>query len=467
MEFKIAPIEVPKDDPFRFDALDRKGPIEGDLTNLIDALKGPFVLAINSPWGTGKTTFVRMWKAFLESRGFSCLYFNAWEADFSADPLVAFLGELEALQKRAGGENETFRDHFSTAKRIATVIAKRAAPVAAKIATAGILDLNSFTEAAIADFVKDAVKDAVDAYTAEKKLIIQFRVSLTKAVASLKEADKKGKLIVFVDDIDRCRPTFAIELLERVKHIFDMDNVIFVLSIDKGQLAVSLKAIYGAGLNADAYLRRFLDLEYSLPPPDPKAFTNNLFNRFGFDAFFAERTHTALEHEPRHLVETFTTLSDLLKLDLRAREQCFTRLRVAMLTTPPNEHFFPMLVTTLVILSAGAPEVYRQYAVENGSATEVLKYLSSLKGGEEFLGEHFGTVMEAYLLAADTTGIRGNSQEIERYRAVVNNQDADPAERERATTIVRLVDRMSFPGEPKPSRKNIVRKIELTAQFKE
>ena len=304
----------------------------------------------------------------------------------------------------------------------------------------------------------------MDAYTAEKKLLIQFRESLTKAVASLKEADKKGKLIVFVDDIDRCRPTFAIELLERVKHIFDVDNVIFVLSIDKGQLAVSLKAIYGAGLKADAYLRRFLDLEYSLPVPDPKSFTNNLFNRFGFEAFFAERTHKSLEHEPRHLVETFTALSDLLKLDLRAQEQCFTRLRVAMMTTPASQHFSPMLVTTLVILSAGAPEIYRQYALENGSVTEVLKYLRSLEEGKEFLDEHLGTVMEAYLLGADTD-FRGDSPEVEQYKAILGDEKKDPAERRRADTIVKIVANMSFPGQGQPSRMGIVRKIELAAQF--
>lgn len=465
MEFKITPIDVPKDDPFRSDVLGRRGPIEGPLTSLISALKGPFVLAINSPWGTGKTTFVRMWKAYLESKGFSCLLFNAWQADFSADPLVAFLGELEALDKLAGGKSKTFRSHLGNAKRIATVLAKRAAPVAAKIATAGVLDLKPLTEAAIADFVRDVVKDAVDAYTAEKKLIAKFRESLTKAVASLGPADQDGKLIVFVDDIDRCRPTFAIELLERIKHIFDVENAIFVLSIDKDQLSVSLKAIYGEGLKTDAYLRRFLDIEYLLPPPDPKAFTNNLFNRFSFEKFFAERTHKVLEHEPRHLVETFTILSELLNLDLRAREQCFTRIRVAMMTTPPSKHFFPMLVTTLVILSAGAPEVYRKYAVENGSAVEILKYLRSLKGGKEFLDEHFGTVMEGYLLAADAD-FRGTSPEIERYRAIVNNQ-GDQTQRPRAETIVHLVSEMSFPGGGQPSRKDIVRKIELTTQFKE
>ena len=89
MTFKISPVEVPVDDPFRFDALDRQPSVEA-LSRIIEKISGPFVLAIDSPWGTGKSTFVRLLEAVLSKNGYKCLNFNAWTTDFSADPLVAF-----------------------------------------------------------------------------------------------------------------------------------------------------------------------------------------------------------------------------------------------------------------------------------------------------------------------------------------------------------------------------------------
>src|SRR5258708_25650222 len=119
MEFKLPPIDVPADNPFSFDGLGRKDSVQA-LTNLVGALKGPFTVAIDSPWGTGKTTFVRMWKAFLESQGFHCLYFDAWSTDFSSDPLVAFLGELNTLLTKTEGRE--LERNFKKARKIATVL---------------------------------------------------------------------------------------------------------------------------------------------------------------------------------------------------------------------------------------------------------------------------------------------------------------------------------------------------------
>lgn len=167
MEYKLPPIEIPQDDPFRFDALDRRSSVE-ILASLLEVLKGPFVLAIDSPWGTGKTTLIRILKTFLESKGFVCLYFNAWETDFTTDPLVAFLGELDKLHKQLKQKDNDFKTYFDKTKKIATFLAKRALPVAGKIATSGLFDLDAFNKEALADLVADVVDDAVDAYTAEK-----------------------------------------------------------------------------------------------------------------------------------------------------------------------------------------------------------------------------------------------------------------------------------------------------------
>ncbi len=91
MEFKLKPIEIPKETPFAYDALDRKESVES-VAALIEELTGPFVLAINSPWGTGKTIFVKFVKTTLEAKNIACLYFNAWETDF-VEEILEYMNE--------------------------------------------------------------------------------------------------------------------------------------------------------------------------------------------------------------------------------------------------------------------------------------------------------------------------------------------------------------------------------------
>lgn len=82
-------------------------------------------------------------------------------------------------------------------------------------------------------------------------------------------------MIVIVDELDRCRPTYAVELLEIVKHLFNVPGIVFVLGVDRGQLASSAAKVFGTGVDADGYLRRFIDLECALPEPDLSLYCSN------------------------------------------------------------------------------------------------------------------------------------------------------------------------------------------------
>ena len=73
------------------------------------------------------------------------------------------------------------------------------------------------------------------------------------------------KLVIFIDELDRCRPSFALEMLERLKHYFDDDRIIFVVSINKEQLTHTISNYYGVGFDSTGYLNKFFDLEANLP----------------------------------------------------------------------------------------------------------------------------------------------------------------------------------------------------------
>ena len=72
-------------------------------------------------------------------------------------------------------------------------------------------------------------------------------------------------LVVMIDELDRCRPSYAVELLETAKHLFDVDRIVFVLAVNREQLAHAVCALYGADFNAEGYLRRFFDEDFRLP----------------------------------------------------------------------------------------------------------------------------------------------------------------------------------------------------------
>ena len=94
------PIEIKPNDIFKSDKLERKQSII-NLTEIIKNAEEGFVLSVNASWGSGKTTFVHLWKAYLEKEGFKTIYFNAWESDFSKEPLMVILSiVLEQLNTR-------------------------------------------------------------------------------------------------------------------------------------------------------------------------------------------------------------------------------------------------------------------------------------------------------------------------------------------------------------------------------
>ena len=97
-----------------------------------------------------------------------------------------------------------------------------------------------------------------------------------------------GKPIVFiVDELDRCNPIYAVKTLERIKHLFSIPGIVFVLSIDKEQLCNSIKGYFGSEqLNAEEYLKRFIDYEYILPTPNIQQYCKYLYDQYNFDEFF-------------------------------------------------------------------------------------------------------------------------------------------------------------------------------------
>lgn len=416
MTYRIDDLEIPNDNPFENDVLDR-GKLVEFLSVLIGKLNGPFVMVLDAPWGSGKTTLVRMLRKILEKENFQCTYFNAWKADYASDPLVAMVSTIDRIKTGDSQEADSpFHKHMGIVKKAVPALLKRVGVAAAKLATYGALDLDdAMAERAIADSAGNIAGDVVDLFTRESDLLEKFRSELTEAVRQLiiqnPQNPRKPNLVFFIDELDRCRPTFAIELLERVKHLFDIPNIVFVLSIDKQQLEASAKAIYGAESNAAEYLRRFIDMEYSIPVAPTESYTENLITRFGLDPFFDERAEkSTFRSDKSQFVEFFTVLSNAIPLSLRARERCITRLRVVMDRTPSSSSLHPVLVALLIVLRSNNDALFKDLVSGKASAEDVMGFFESLPGSEKLLSNGRRSIIHAYLLSADPDRNRAEKQ---------------------------------------------------------
>ena len=170
----------------------------------------------------------------------------------------------------------------------------------------------------------------IDNYESQKGSLLEFRKELEKFVD---EVCEKKPLIFIIDELDRCNPHYAVKVLERIKHLFNIPNIIFVLSIDKEQLSHSIRGYYGSDLiNANEYLKRFIDIEYALPDPDVDSFCQYLFEYYNFQSFFFQAQD--LSYNESGAIQSFlltaSTIFKYKRLTLRQAEKIFINTRLSL-----------------------------------------------------------------------------------------------------------------------------------------
>jgi hypothetical protein len=448
MQLKPNAIQIDAGNPFENDLLDRFKCAEM-LTTLLASIAEPLVLSIDAPWGAGKTTFLAMWRQHLKNSGFATLHFNAWENDFTNDALVSLIGELGAGLENLVGEKQSRSsagDIFKKIKKVGASLVKMSVPVAVKIATAGALDLDKFSEQALANFAERMAQEQIEKYEISKGSIAAFREHLGDFVLTLTSASNEGEkkpLILIIDELDRCRPTYAIEVLEKAKHFFNVDGIVFVLAIDKGQICHSIKSVYGLGMDVEGYLKRFIDLEYTLPQPVKGAFCKGLFERFSLDQYFVSRSGPQTSRDRELFLSIFTELFHVFNFSLREQEQCFTQLSIALGTTPENMLIFPELLGFLIALKAKNLDLYKEFAYEKAGPEEVLEYVLGMPGGDAFFDEYRGIALTAYLFTC-RSDMKFQDLAAPKYEAYIGEGELSEKEAVRKTKVLDFIERLAF-----------------------
>lgn len=459
MILKSPEIQIDQDDPFKYDELGRKASAEA-LTEFVLSSENSLVVSLDAPWGQGKTTFLRMWRQHLINQGIPTIYFNAWESDFSDNAWVCLIGEISAAISELSGNQGKAKEYLDRAKSIGVSLLKRSIPVAVKVATAGAVDVDKLTDQAIAGLAESVAKEEIEKYEKSKSSLKAFRANLGKLAECFSSLEHPRPLVFIVDELDRCRPNFAIEVLEKAKHFFNVRNIVFVLGVDKGQLGSSIKAVYGEGLNVDGYLRRFMDFDFLLPPPEQGVFAKALFNKFGFKQYLENRSPD-WKFEANDILDLFSGLFGGVGFTLREQERCYSIVANCFRITPSGYKLYPVVLCFLAAIKTRFNGMYSEFIGGKIEAFAACEKFLSIPGMAEFFSTRLGRRLEAYINCS--ASYPGEREAVYRYYENMMSGEVRESEKQKIKSALSYVEHEDF--DPR-SLTYIVEKIELAAHFK-
>ena len=286
LSLRPRPFVADKSAPFANDLLGRQPQVEA-LSAVVMCTDRHATLLVDAPWGGGKTAFLRMCAAYLRSHDLTVVEFNAWTDQYTKRPLLDLIGALSArLPSAASG-------------RISS----------------GASDLVALLNAAQPD-------PRVVSWDDHRRAVECFTSSLADVV------DEQDRIVVVVDELDRCQPDYAIQLLAEIHHLFSVDGLVVLLGVNRGELCESVRSVYGDDFNADSYLRRFADQPVDLPSPtrtDLEKFMEHLYRETGLDTRLRADSYTRL------MLEVLIGPDDRTLRDL---EQFVFRVAVVLASIP-------------------------------------------------------------------------------------------------------------------------------------
>ncbi|QEZ48997.1 KAP family P-loop NTPase fold protein [Cupriavidus oxalaticus] len=411
-----APLALPNptqeaiDAPFAGDLL-RRRELAGTLTAYLERLRSGAVLALDAPWGEGKTWFARHWAAQLRQEGYRVGVIDAFEQDYIDDPFLLIAAELTQLCAADEGAAKTFRQKVaSAATTVLPFLARVGVNALGRLAgTSDLADGISEAAEAASDDAADAAKAWVEkrlaGYAAEKASVQAFTKEVEAFTATASDANDGRPVVVFIDELDRCRPAFAVRLIERIKHFFDVPNLVFVLVMNRDQLEKAIRGVYGTETDATAYLGKFLHLSLRLPKEDSlrvgennhiiKAFVDAALQRYGYLEDGGEFAHC------------LAACAVLFNLSLRDIERACALYLLSGAR-------WQGLMAYLIALKIKRPEIFRRLRARDDreALIECIRELSPVGRRPEFDGDinlwpasYFNLLKE--LLALQPAALRG------------------------------------------------------------
>ncbi|WP_415883884.1 P-loop NTPase fold protein [Neptuniibacter sp. QD34_54] len=271
------------------------------VKSIISNSEGGLVLGVDAQWGVGKTSFVKMLQADMQDNT-PFIYFDAYKSDYQHNPITALAGEIyeKAAELRLPGDGAMSKvaDAFRKLPNLSLSGSVNALLRISAILLAKQFGVDSLEKAAnsIAGDLHKEIKEAqkelssqnihIENYIADKKALDEIGTSLERLAKDLVNVTNSSSTttggsenVVFViDELDRCRPEYALSMLEAIKHLFLVPNIVFILVTNRKQLAASIQGVHGSNFDADLYLEKFISVSISLEPAGQELSNTDVLN---------------------------------------------------------------------------------------------------------------------------------------------------------------------------------------------
>lgn len=259
------------------------------LLSLIDDIEGGYSLLVDAPWGDGKTVLVRQAKLLLDHLSFPkgddlesvrrlldeggvfsgvnlkhryvSVYYSAWDNECYGNPLASLTASIAEQIKGVCVNDSTPVDTKERVQQIVSAVGKLLEIIPQTSVLGGAISA--------ASTLGEALETHPSEYFSNLQQRRQLEQELSRAIVEALP-DEESKLVLFVDELDRCAPSFAITVLREIKSLFYNDRVLIVLSADVSELANALSGRYGTEYHAEEYLSRFYDTKMCLSRPRPE-----------------------------------------------------------------------------------------------------------------------------------------------------------------------------------------------------
>jgi hypothetical protein len=396
---KLPEPEIPEDGFTRCDPFSRKSTAE-TLWNISKLADDGLIVALDAPWGFGKSFFLRQFKKYVATQGSACIVFDAFKNDLSDDAFSSIAGELlRELQALKNKPEKTIDKLKSMGAKVGRFAAKGGARLALGYATAGLLnyasiasflknnDQDNALEKGIVDISEAAtdgvLKAAFSAHADSAENVTSLREILNECVQALQlenSEENEPHLFFIIDELDRCRPSFAIDTIEVVKHLYSAENITFIISADFDQLRASVKQCYGQDIDAHKYLHKFFDILVNFPVKTNQDISIYSAYKSKVISYFDESELTI--NGVDYVLDSFVHMAESRHISIREFQRMCQYLIISIAN---GGHFttFPPVIAALCATKVLNPALYQKLISKRGSVQELIEFFSLDENSED------------------------------------------------------------------------------------
>nr|WP_263434327.1 KAP family NTPase [Vibrio cholerae] len=369
------------------------------LYNLINNSDENLVLALDAQWGEGKSTFIKMWSGenrHKQEPPLETIYFDAFENDYQKEPFLALASEIyELLEDKAASKKQEFKEK---AAQVFKTFSRGVIKTGIRLGTAGLIDGTMLDQAEkdistlVSEQVDSIISSKFESSKADKLALKNFKEFLSDVALN----HTPGKRIVFViDELDRCRPDFALDLLENIKHLFSVSGITFLLVMNRKQLEESVKCRYGDGIDSVTYLQKFINVWLSLPRSSGKYQQDDgaKYLTTSFDLMSSgKRIHN------QTAAQVLKSLVKHLKPSFRDIERILTYFAIIENSrNEPMNDYYQSMMALVCFMKVANPRMLDAIISKRASGQELIDFLQISSGSdysEEYALEYLATQIE-------------------------------------------------------------------------